>query len=362
VLHLINGESYAGAERVQDLLGEGLPKEGFDVTLGCLKPRDFPRQRSSTCELRSFEMRGRFDLRPAWPIARLLRREHYALVHSHTPRAALIGRTACALSGHPLVHHVHSPTSRDTEQPWRNRINAAVEDYGMRAARCLIPVSASLIDYLADRGLGAKRTRLIANGVPVQGPLVKRSPPASEWVVGCMALFRPRKGLDVLVDAVARLCSLGRPVRLRVVGAFESPDMEQAIHAQVDRLGLGDRVDWRGFANDVQAELACMDVFALPSLYGEGMPMVLLEAMSAGIPVVASAVEGIPEALDQGRCGTLVPPGDSEALASALDELMKNPAQWQQSRLLAHERQALHYSDQSMARGVAEVYREVLAL
>ena len=103
-----------------------------------------------------------------------------------------------------------------------------------------------------------------------------------------------------------------------------------------------------------------MDLFVLPSLFGEGLPMVLLEAMSAGVPIVASRVEGVPEAVTDGREGLLVSPGDPRGLAQAIRRFISGEADWQAIAERARRRHAEQFSDSRMAAGVAEVYRHVL--
>ncbi len=360
VLHLINGEAFAGAERVQDLLAESLPARGFQVEFACLKPREFPRNRRSEAPLLLTPMSGRFDLRPAWHLARAVRERGYVLVHTHTPRAALIGRVVAARTGVPFVHHVHSPTSRDTASTWRNAVNAAVEDWSTRGAKRFLAVSGSLTGYLAGRGVEAARVRLVPNGVRTPGPLPRRDAPSQRWTLGCMALFRPRKGVEVLLSALAALRAQGRHVDLRLIGGFEDATHEAKLRRQAAELGLVDCVQWRGFAREVDDELRALDLFVLPSLYGEGMPMVLLEAMGAGVPSVATDVEGIPEVLEHGRCGWLCRPSDVESLVRALTRAMDDPAAWSAVRERAYARQVALYSERAMAAAVAEVYEEVL--
>ena len=128
VLHVINGEFYSGAERVQDLLAQDLEPLGFEVGFACLKPVQFPDMRSSRhAPLYDATMWSRFDVRPIREVARIIRRERYRLVHSHTARSALVAAAASKLVGVPMVHHVHSHTADDTTHRWRSRLNAAVE-------------------------------------------------------------------------------------------------------------------------------------------------------------------------------------------------------------------------------------------
>src|SRR6185295_8189856 len=286
VLHLINGEHYSGAERVQDLLGLALPEFGFRVAYGCLKPGRFATlRRAQDSPLFETRMGSRFDLSPVVRLARLVKRQGFGLVHTHTPRTAMIGRMAAAMAGVPMVYHLHSPTNADSTRKGWNVLNAAIERFSLLGASGVIAVSKSLGGYALERGIPKRRLWVVPNGVPVQGALDDRQPPRDTWTLGTVALFRPRKGLEVLLEALAVMRAAGMPVRLRAVGAFETEDYEQYIKAEASRLKLERAIDWVGFTRDVNAEWKHMDLFVLPSLFGEGLPMVVLEAMAAGVPV-----------------------------------------------------------------------------
>lgn len=362
ILHVINGEHYSGAERVQDLLALNLPHFGFDVGFACLKPGRFAQSRVSQCTpLVELPMRGKVDLRPALRLARLVRQDDYELIHTHTPRAALVGRIAAALAGVPLVHHVHSPTASDSTRGWPDRVNARIERASLTGAAAVITVSCSLAAYAASQGILQSKIWVVPNGVPVRGPLDARLPPIKPWTLGAVALFRPRKGMEVLLEAMALLRDRGDVVRLRAVGPFETVEYQQKIQRLVARLGLTDAIDWIGFTSDVPAELAQMDLFVLPSLFGEGLPMVILEAMACGVPIVATRVEGVPEAVRDGQEGSLAEPNDAYDLARAIARVIHGELDWSSLRKNVLRRQADCFSDQSMAEGVANVYRQVLA-
>ena len=119
-------------------------------------------------------------------------------------------------------------------------------------------------------------------------------------------------------------------------------------------------MQWTGFTRDVTAELLKMDLLVLPSLFGEGLPMVVLEAMAAGVPVVATRVAGTAEAVRHGRDGLVVEPGDAGQLAAAIAELVEGRQDWAAMRFSAIERQAACFSDRVMAQGVAAVYNGLL--
>ncbi|MCC7476607.1 MAG: glycosyltransferase family 4 protein [Pirellulales bacterium] len=360
-LHLINGEHYAGAERVQDLLAKQLPQFGCEVGLVSLKPGRFATAREArSSPLHEMSMRGRLDLRVVKQIVALCRTERYDLIHAHTPRSALVGKIAARWTGVPLIYHVHSPAGRDSTRWLLNGVNAWTEWAAVRRADRLIAVSPSLREYMIGRGIESNRIVCIPNGVPSMVIDRKRRLPTHTWTLGVVALFRPRKGLEVLVDALALVRSQGHDVRLRAVGAFESPEYQTQIRGQVVRLGLEAAIDWEGFTRNISRELAKIDALVLPSLFGEGLPMVVLEAMAAGLPVIASRVEGVPEAVVHRETGYLVEPGSVSQLAAALDELIAQSADYIPMGQAARARHAAYFSDATMAQRVANLYQEVL--
>jgi glycosyltransferase involved in cell wall biosynthesis len=363
ILHVVNGEHYAGAERVQDLLALGLPNEGFEVGFACVKPDRFPLLRQSRqSPLYELPMRGRIDPAPARRLARIIRDERFRLVHTHTPRAAFVGRLAAALAGVPVVHHLHSPTASDTTHRLRNVLNATSERLSILGVAGVIAVSRSLEQYGRRLGIPPERLSVVCNGVPTRGELPQKATPVGEWTLGAVALFRPRKGLEVLLAALAELRAAGLRVRLRAVGSFETPDYERQIKQLAQQLDVAAAIDWCGFRSDVNHELDRMDLFVLPSLFGEGLPMVILEAMAAGVPVIATRVEGVPEAIRDGCDGLIAAPGDARELAANVTRVLAGDVDWQALRASAFARQAEHFSDRSMAAGVAQVYRRVLKL
>lgn len=362
VLHVINGEHYAGAERVQDLLALRLGEFGYEVGLACLKRGQFATVRKATkTKLYEVAMRNRFDLRPVAELARIVRTEGYRLIHAHTPRSAMLAAIVSKLTGVPMVCHVHSPVARDTTRRVRNWLNLLVERCSTLRASAMIAVSESLGRHVGSRRAAQGKVTVVPNGVPAApAPQADPAPPA-EWTLGTVALFRPRKGLEVLLRSLAQLRTLGFPVRLRAVGRFETEQYEAQVKLLAYRLGIGQYIDWVGFTDDVDAELGRMDLFVLPSLFGEGMPMVVLEAMAAGVPVVATRVEGIPEAIRDGIDGLIAEPNHPDDLTRAIGRIVRGDIDYRAMSCNAHRRHAERFSDRAMAQGVAAVYRRVLA-
>jgi glycosyltransferase involved in cell wall biosynthesis len=361
VLHLINGEHYAGAERVQDLLAQRLPEFGFHAGFACVKLDVFDAMRASrAAPLYNVPMRTKFDLRAVRRVVKIIRQGDYRLVHAHTVRTLLVGGLAAAIAGVPLVYHVHSPTTHDTTHRWRNRLNGLIERLCLRRVSRAISVSQAMADHIAGEGFDPARITVVPNGTPSPSALPPRRPSRECWTLGMVALFRPRKGIEVLLEAMALLRRRGIRVNLRAVGAFESSKYESEIAAHVHRLELNEQVVWTGFSRCVAAELQKIDLLTLPSLFGEGLPMVVLEAMAAGVPIVASRVPGVWEAIRHGIDGVLTDPADAESLAAAIADVMAGRYDWSALRTNAFARHAERFSDRAMAGGVAAVYRELL--
>ena len=361
VLHLINGEHFSGAERVQDLLGMAMPQFGYEIGFACVKPDKFPNVRHSVdCEIFETKMKSKFDFLCASRVAKVARENNFRLLHAHTPRTLMIGQLAARKLGCPLVYHVHSPVGRDSDRGFVNKLNLMMEAWSLKKVDRLICVSNSLSGYMQELGNPANKITVVSNGVQAINDLPAREEPTEPWTIGTMALFRPRKGTEVLLKALAILKQQNINVRLRAVGPFETPEYEKEIMHQVDQLGVGEMIDWMGFQTDVNQQLRAMDLFVLPSLYGEGLPMVVLEAMANAVPVVASRVEGIPEAVRDGVDGLIFEPVNANDLADKLKSIIGDKQRWRAMSESSLERQRNELSDISMTRGVAAVYDQLL--
>ncbi len=360
VLHLINGEHFSGAERVQDLLAGALPRFGYSLGFACLKPGLFASHRQHReSALMTTEMRSRFDVSVAKQIAEFARRGSYRLLHAHTPRSLMIGCQVARRTGLPLVYHVHSPAGRDSTRTWWNRFNLWLETRNLQRAARLICVSSSIAYYMSRHGHSIEKIRVVPNGVPQQA-FLQRNRPAGQWTIGTIALFRPRKGVEVLLEALALTKRQGLSAKLLAVGPFESDEYERQVRQRVEKLGIEELVQWTGFCHDVDARLREMDAFVLPSLFGEGLPMVVLEAMAIGLPVIASDVEGIPEAIRDGQDGLLFAAGDAQDLHARIDDLTRGRCDWSAMRQSAWNRQRKCFSDVILAEKIARVYDELL--
>ncbi len=361
VLQVFNGEHYAGIERVQDLLASRLPAENVETGFVCVKPGCFPAERQAqTVPLWPLPMANRFDLRPAYRLAKLIRRGRYDLLHTHNPRAAMIAALAAWWTGVPLIHHVHGQTSVEMAGPSWTRANAWLERRILRRCAAVVAVSPTVGRFL--RGVGHLNPVVIPNGVPERTNLRPRFAPRAVPTLGMIALLRPRKGLEPLLEAAALMKQQGQNFKLRIIGRFETSEYEQQIHALVSQLNISELIEWRGFRSPIQPELDELDLLIFPSVLAEGMPMVVLEAMSAGVPVVASRVAGVTDIVLNNEQGLLVEPQQPEQLARAVTRVLGDHELWRTLRENGLTHHAAKYSDTMMARQTAALYRKVLKL
>jgi glycosyltransferase involved in cell wall biosynthesis len=179
--------------------------------------------------------------------------------------------------------------------------------------------------------------------------------PRDARVVGCVARLTPIKGQTYLLEAIARLSGKIPDLRLLLVGDGED---RVALQARARREDLRGKVIFTGACVDPRPAMAAMDLVAMPSL-NEGQGRAVVEAMAAGIPVVASRVGGLPEVLDGERGGLLVPPGDPEALAEAIETLVTSPERVAKLARAGRLR-ATRYDDRTMVDRLSTLYQSLL--
>jgi len=308
------------------------------------------------------------DLRAIGRLARLMREGHFDVVHTHTSKAGIVGRWAARRARVPVViHTAHGWAFTRRDAPLVRSTWVALEKHFARGCDAIVVVGREDQDLALSLGVGGPaQYRLIRSGVELETyrdcPLTKLEARAAlglkpgSFVVGSVGrLSRQKAPLDLLA-AFAELQRQHPESELVLVG--EGP-LRESVERAVGEAGLGARVRLLGLRRDIAGVLRALDVFALASLW-EGLPRVVPQAMAAGLPVVATRVGGIGDAVRDGETGWLVPPGDPHGLAARLLELARSPERASAFGRRASER-VEEFSARRMADALAALYEECVA-
>jgi glycosyltransferase involved in cell wall biosynthesis len=291
----------------------------------------------------------------SWKLSNLLHDVQPAFVHVNdmywVPQAVRAAERAKV----PVV-----TTIRQNIRPGR------VRQYELHRAVRLIVLSRSAYNVLVREGLTPERIRIIPSGVDVDwltedscstGMRGRLGIPGEAPVIGCLANVLEIKGQDILLHAFADVAKSYPNAHLLLVGRDTSPFGAQ-MRALADRLGIGPRTHFAGFQADVRPYLSTMTLMVLPSR-SEGLPVALLEAMAMGIPVIASAVGGVPEVVAHGETGRLVEPENPFALGDAIREYLAHPDRLTEEGNRSKELVRRNYSIRAEVRALEELYRSL---
>ena len=350
-----------GAERHVVDLASALARQGHSVTLACsIQGALAPLAEQAGVRVQALLRRlikRRKSPRYTWELARLVRRECFDLVHAHMFSSALASAEALAGTETPLVITEHSQAA------WRSPYACRCSQWAYSRAKHIIAVSREIKWRLVEQdGVPYDRVSVIMNAVspaPLQA-LIKAPdiPGVSEAsaLVGVVTRLQPEKGVAYFIEAAAAILQRLPRVHFLIVG--DGP-RRRALQMYAEQLGIQKQVHFLGFRLDARAIVASLDVLVVPSL-SEGTPLVTLEAMAAGVPVVASSVGGIPEQVKHEGEGLLVPPGNALALGEAILRLLANPSWARMLGQAGRQRVAAQFRLETMVKQTEDLYRALL--
>ncbi len=360
VLEVLASLRRAGAERVAVSLASALDRTRFAVEVVSLYdafPEGFePLLAEAGIAVRHHGKRQGFDPRMFPRLMRTIRAFTPAIVHTHSYVMRYVWPANTAAGGGRIVHTVHNLAGREVD-----RVGRMIHLAAFRGGK-VTPVAVGKEVAASFRACyGVEPRAIIYNGVDlerfsVSGERWKRAHGFSaddRFVVSVARLDRQKNPLG-LIDAFHRGVGNDRSWRLLLAG---KGSLEADAAALAARLGIADRVHFLGLCNDVEELLAACDIFALASDW-EGMPVAVMEAMAAGLPVAAAAAGGVCELVEHAKTGLLAPVGDVSALAAALAELAGDAQRRQAFGRAARER-AARYGVSQMVRAYAELFDAV---
>ncbi len=365
-VHLISGGDAGGARtHVLRLLGE-LNKTGQAhlLTLGGGVLADDARERGIPCEM----LTGSFpaQLRAA---KRYIRSGGFDLVRCHGSRANLTAALLRPSLGVPVVSTVHSDHRLDyLHRPFARLIFGTLNALALRRMDALVCVSRAMRDKYAARGFRRGKLFSIYNGVDMDAPrskvcredfLAAHGIPAApdDVLTGTAARFDAVKDLSTMLRGFAAAAKEEPRLRLIFAGAGAE---EGKLRALAKDLGVSDRVHFTGWLDDTDALYASLDICLLTSL-SETFPYALTDAAKYRVPVIATAVGGVPELVENGVNGFLIAPGDTDALASDILTLSRDAALREKLGAALHDRTEREFSLSAMARREKEICRAILS-
>jgi len=357
VLHVLNTghRNFGGKERATlDLIG-GLRSSGIDAELVSLRgglTDTLAREMKIPVYVPDVGLPENLNL--IFAVRRIIADGGFDLVHTHDFRENVVGRLASMLAGVPVVTTVHGLARFCLDLSWLKRTAYHALDV------LTAPMSSRFIALSeADRGVLGKRVsparvRVIPIALAPAGGFRTRDIDADRPLVfGGAGRLDRQKGFDIFIRAAAELLNGGADARFAVAG---SGPREDELERLARNLGVADRFELLGFVEDMDGFYAGIDVLVLSSLT-ERRPAVILEATARGVFVIASNVGSVAEMIKDGTTGLLVPAGDHEALADAMQRVISDPTIIERAHL---EQSAGGRAFDEMIQRTIEVYREVV--
>lgn len=360
LLHVINSLDRGGAERAAVELLRHLDRDRFAPEVMTLyRMGDLASELIDIgVSVSSLGLPPELRMSSVVRLHREIRRRAPRIVHTHLPEATWLGLPAAVAARVP----VRVSQLQNTHPSWDLRLRTLDRNVARLRQRSLA-CSVAVARYHADVvGYPAETIRVLFNPVDTgrfrwHPPAGATADPSAPPTLVCVASLTSQKGHADLLDAVALLRPTFPTLRLLLVG--EGP-LREVLRERTVAHGIEGNVEFLGRRSDVEAVLSTADLFVLAS-HWEGLGLVLAEAAATGLPAVATRIDGIPEVVEDGTTGLLVPPRDSAALARAIAELLGDRPRLRAMGRAARGRAERHFDVRQLAARLGEHYEELLA-
>jgi len=366
IMHLISSIGLFGAEKLLLDLATEQNRAGTEAWVVGLKnlynPHEEVLLESEKRGLPVFpiESRHRFDLGCVGALSEFIRVNEIQLIHTHNIKADIHGVLAGAKTKTPVVATNHGWTDADAKLRFYETIDAFVLRHFVKR---VVAVSRSAKEWMLKRGIPPDKIDIVRNGTPLRESKVA-SPEARKQLgltddaltIGAVGRLSPEKGHRFLIEAAGRI--LEKDPRVRFVVFGEGPSQSE-LEGLVNSRGLKDKVTLAGFQPDPDVIYGALDILVQPSLR-EATPLVILEAMSFGKPIIAARVGGVPDLITDNETGVLIPPASVEALSGSIMRLLKDGALRVRLGERAREVARREFSVEKMTQSYSKVYEEVL--
>jgi glycosyltransferase involved in cell wall biosynthesis len=360
LLQVTEDLGFGGLERVVATLCRSIDPQLVECGVVCLRDGGIFADQLRTEGFTVLQLeyrRGKPDYFNFLQLSRLVRSRRVDVLHTHNTNAFIAGGLVRLLN--PSVRLVHTDHARPYPDKWRYIM---AERALSRLASRVVGVSADTTEDLRRHvGVPPRRLQTINNGIVPEGApppsAVSRAReemrlPAGVPVIGLGARLIEQKNIELLLDAFAILVRTDPLTHLVICG--DGP-LRAALESRAIELGVAERTRFPGFRSDMPAVMHLFDVYTLTS-HWEGLPMAILEAMAAGIPIVATDVGGVSSAVMHGETGTLVPAGDAEGFAAACRALLSDRTVRESYAARSREVFAQRFSARAMAAQYERLY------
>ena len=362
VLHLIDTTGPGGAETVFTTLLKELSQTS-SKNIVVLRGEGWVanKVRSIGITPRIIDSKGSFNLAYVKALRELVAHEHVDLIHAHLMGSNVYGALLALICRRPMIATFHGAVDVAAEERF---LKAKFFIIGKGASK-IVCVSRRLeLELVARSNLPSKKLQLIYNGVDPSPVVTLRKSslkeelglPDSATLVVSIGNIRPAKGYEFLVDAAARIAAHDRDIHFIVVG-HQKEALFKRLEEQVASAEIPPQIHWLGYREDVADILRQADIFLLPSV-SEGFSISTVEAMMAGVAVIATRSGGPEELISDGETGLLIPPKDPEAIISAVSSL-KNPMIRKRLQDNAREKALQQFSLSAMLKAYHGLYHQL---
>jgi len=374
VLQLHSSAGLYGAETVILNLSKALRQIKCTSTVGCIadaqqnKPELGKAAETLGLDVVYFPMKTKLDLLTVGKIGQVIHSRGITIIHAHGYKSNALGLIASKLYHIPIIttNHLFPPMPLDNRK--LQLYSKFDVSFTMKRLDKIVAVSEEIKDKLIKKGLIESKITVIENGIDLNEYTNNEfdkcafrrylNIDADSFIVGTLGRLSTQKGYTFLLEAAKKILSHKTPAVFLIAG--DGP-LRGQLEEYAKKLNISENVKFIGFRRNTATLLKIMDVFVLSSI-DEGLPMAMLEAMAARIPVLVTSVGDIPKVIENNKNGNLVEPGNSEILADKILSLLHNRPLCEQLADNAFDTVSRYYSKEAMCKKYLDIYNDLIAI
>ncbi|MCX5829583.1 MAG: glycosyltransferase [Deltaproteobacteria bacterium] len=371
ILYVIDGIEFGGGERVFAQIINGLPEDRYETFLATAPNDAFQKAITvKNCSFFPIDFSNRYNAANLLKLIRIIKYHRIDIVHGQGARAEFYARLAAGLTGRKkYVATVAMPVEGYDVGPWKRRLYGIFDRFSERFVDRFLVVSDILVKSMIQvHGIAPGKVVKIYNGIETdlyrqENQLDNRRRIRQEFqvsdtdvLIGAIGRLVWQKGFEYFIQAVPELAQALPTSRYALIG---DGILRRDLEKLANDLKIRDHILFTGQRTDIRDTLTALDIVVIPSVL-EGFPIVTLEAMAMGKPIVATAIDGITEQIMDGREGILVPPRNTANLAQAIIKIVSNPIMADTLGKAARRRVTTEFSVQQMIKATINVYDDLL--